>query len=798
MLLGWLACCAPRALAQYDLRGVVVSQATEAPLPDAAVFLAGPGLETITCEEGRFVFTELPEGAYRLHARAPGFPDWQQEIELRSDTTLRVAVVSYSTKEVEVRDKAAENFGKTSLRDLDGAGIYAAKKTEVIELDQLTANLAANNPRQVYARVPGLNIWESDGAGLQLGIGARGLSPQRASNFNTRQNGYDISADALGYPESYYTPPAEALERIEIVRGAASLQYGTQFGGMLNFVFKEGPKDKKIEARFRQTAGSFGFFNTFNSIGGTLGDVNYYGFYQFKRADGWRENAGFEQHTAFGSAKWQVAQRLTLKFEYTHMRYLAQQPGGLTDRMFETDPRRSIRERNWFRVNWNLGALVADYKLGPKTRLNSRTFALAAEREALGNLERINVADFGEERTLIRGQYRNIGNETRLIQQWNALGMPATFLAGVRYYRGYTRNRQGLAGAGSGPDFRYLNPEEPENSDYDFPSRNLALFAEQVVYVSPKLSLTPGVRFEHIGTFSDGYYRRQARDFAGNIIVDEKLEESLSRERQLLLFGLGAEYKPGKTTEIYANFSQNYRAVTFSDLRVVNPNFEIDPDIQDERGYNIDLGARGQAGDWLNYDASLFYLRYRDRIGLLFKDDQPPLFLPYRYRTNVADSRTYGFEGFAEAKVLKFLKVESKTEIRLFANVSLLDGRYVASDAPSINGRQVELVPPFMLRCGASLRRGGFSSTLQYSRTARHYTDATNAEFAATAVNGVIPAYQVLDLSARYEWKRFKFEASVNNLANQMYFTRRAAGYPGPGILPADGRAFFLTTEITL
>ena len=70
---------------------------------------------------------------------------------------------------------------------------------------------------------------------LQLSIGGRGLDPNRTASFNTRQNGYDISADVLGYPESYYTPPAEALGEIQIVRGAASLQYGTQFGGLINF-----------------------------------------------------------------------------------------------------------------------------------------------------------------------------------------------------------------------------------------------------------------------------------------------------------------------------------------------------------------------------------------------------------------------------------------------------------------------------------------------------------------------------------------------------------------------------------
>ena len=137
---------------------------------------------------------------------------------------------------VEIKAKA---MATGRLRAVEGLAIYEGKKTELIQVDGLTANLATNNARQVFAKVAGLNIWESDGAGLQLGVGGRGLSPNRTSNFNTRQNGYDMSADALGYPESYYTPPVEALERIEVVRGAASLQYGTQFGGLLNFVIRQ-------------------------------------------------------------------------------------------------------------------------------------------------------------------------------------------------------------------------------------------------------------------------------------------------------------------------------------------------------------------------------------------------------------------------------------------------------------------------------------------------------------------------------------------------------------------------------
>ena len=110
------------------------------------------------------------------------------------------------------------------------------------------------------------------------------MSPNRTSNFNTRQNGYDISADALGYPESYYTPPAQALERIEIIRGAASLQFGTQFGGLLNFKMKEGDRNAPFVFSIENSYGSFNFFNTFNSVGGTIakGKLNYFAYYQYR------------------------------------------------------------------------------------------------------------------------------------------------------------------------------------------------------------------------------------------------------------------------------------------------------------------------------------------------------------------------------------------------------------------------------------------------------------------------------------------------------------------------------------
>jgi Fe(3+) dicitrate transport protein len=88
-----------------------------------------------------------------------------------------------------------------------------------------------------------------------------------------------------------------------------------------------------------------------------------------------------------------------------------------------------------------------------------------------------------------------------------------------------------------------------------------------------------------------------------------------------------------------------------------------------------------------------------------------------------------------------------------------------------------------------------FNITYQFSYQAKQYSDATNTEETPTAVDGAIPAFSVMDLSLSYNWRSFTFYTGVNNLADKKYFTRRADGYPGPGILPADKRNFYVTLQ---
>lgn len=292
------------ALFGQQWQGCIQNKQTHEGIPFAQIYLSAEKKHVLSDVDGRFS-VKLKELPQQVLISAIGF----EEIEMNLNESMlldsaRIELQDKSFvygKEVVVKGQY-EGFDMKLPPTISGVRINPPGRVENIVIGDNTPSRSTANPRQIFAKIPGLNIWENDGAGVQLGIGGRGLSPNRAANFNTRQNGYDISADALGYPESYYTPPFEALKGIEIIRGAASLQYGTQFGGLLNFSIKDPVSTSPIEFTTRNTGGSFGYFGTFNRISGRYKRFEYQAYYQYKRGDGWRKQSEFQQHQGF--AQW--------------------------------------------------------------------------------------------------------------------------------------------------------------------------------------------------------------------------------------------------------------------------------------------------------------------------------------------------------------------------------------------------------------------------------------------------------------------------------------------------------------
>ncbi len=697
----------------------------------------------------------------------------------------------HTLKEVIITGYKTVN-GVGHLLELKDGIIYAGKKNEVIIVDSLDANKAINNTRQILGRIPGLNIVETESSGFTAnGIATRGLNPTQSIEMNTRQNGYNISADIYGYNEAYYIPPMEAVKRIEMVRGASALQFGAQFGGLVNYIIDEAPKNKTMQFTSSQTLGSFGMFNSFNAVAGNFKKFSYYGYIQYRNMEGYRPNSKQWQYSGFGKIQYNASPRLNIGIEYSILRNRIQMPGGLTDSMYSANSRASYRSRNWIKTPWNVISNFINYNPTANSSFSLKTTYLFSNRSLVWRNEDGGAAALDEidpvtkqyiPREVESESMNSLNSEARLSSNYKIGSLNATVAAGIRISHAWF-NRLGGGEGTTNSDFDLSITGEWEKSLH-FTTTNIAPFAENIFRLGNKLTITPGIRLEYLKSTASGYVIKDAN----------KMNADNNKSRQFLLAGIGTEYKLTPNAGFYANISQAYRPIDYHELQPFGVTSKIDPNLKDAKGYNTDLGYRATVKNYLNIDISLFYLAYNNRIGELVLTDTVTG-LDYGYRTNIANSVHKGVETYIEFNILKYFHPNDKTGLSIFNSYAYIDARY---NSGGFKGNRVEAAAKHIERAGIIYSNRGFSSTFQFNYTGDAFGDASNVKISDNPIAGYIPAYSVLDFSATYKINNYALKCGVNNLADKAYFTRRTDEYPGPGIIPAIGRSFYMGFTVKL
>lgn len=669
------------------------------------------------------------------------------------------------------------------LETKDGV-IYAGKKTEVIIVDSLDANKAINNTRQILGRIPGLNIVESESSGFTSnGIATRGLNPNQSLEMNTRQNGYNISADVYGYNEAYYIPAMEAVKRIELVRGAASLQFGAQFGGLVNYVMEDVPKSIPFQFVTSQSMGSFGLYNSYNAIGGNYKKWNYFGFVQYRNMDGYRPNSQQWQLSGFGKVQYSASDKLNISLEYSFMRNRIQMPGGLSDSLFNANPKASTRARNWLKSPWNIISNNISYSPSANTTMSFITTYLFSNRSLVwrnedggaGVLDTIDPAtNQYVSREVESEDMHSLATEARVSTNYNLGKSKNTLAGGARVSHAWFKRLEDGEGT-TGSDFDLsITGEWGKNLSYT--TTNIAPFVENIFRIGNKLTITPGIRYEYLRSMVDGYITDSIRVYSNQ-----------GKNRTFLLSGIGFEWKQRNNVSIYGNISQSYRPIDYSQLTAFGAAAKIDANLKDAFGFNSDLGIRGTIKNYFNYDCSLFYLVYNNRIGTEVLGDATGN--SYAYRTNIGNSLHKGIESYIEFNLLKYLEETSKRGLSIFNSYAYIDARYTSG---MYKGKRVEAAAKQIERIGIVYNEKAFSATFQINYVGDAFGDATNLYFSSNPIAGHIPAYTVLDFSGSYKINNYAVKFGVNNIADKAYFTRRTDEYPGPGIIPAVGRCFYV------
>ena len=683
----------------------------------------------------------------------------------------------------------------TRLPDEANGYLITGKKNEVINVSAGNSNIAIKTGRQLFAKVPGVFVYDMDGSGNQLNISTRGLDPHRSWEFNTRQNGVIINSDMYGYPASHYSAPMESFEKIELVRGTGSLQYGAQFGGMINYVTKRPDSVKAFTLESINTVGSFGLSGTYNAISGTVKKFSYYAYYYRRHSTGYRKNSQSDADAQFVHLNYDFTEKFSLKAELGRSKYLYQIPGPLNDSMFNTDARMSTRSRNYFSPDIYVPSLSLDWKLSGKTKFMVTGSGVFGKRNSIQFDAFANVKD---EILTTTGSFRNrqididgFNSKTmefRFLHDYKLGRLPNKIAAGIIYMNNHLHRRQlGKGSTSSDYDLKLVEPGF--GRDIHFRSRNIALFAENAFQINSRWTISPGARLEKGNSDMSGSIRNYPSNQLPNGI-----------QHDFLLLGISSQFLIDRENTVYGGVSEAYRPVIFKDIIPASTYEQIDKGLKDAVGYNAEIGLRGKLDDHLQYDISVFRVDYKNRMGtLVFQDNAG---LSYTFRTNIGNSVTNGAELFVQYK----FPLTNNLFAGVFTSTSFMNAKYtsgqlsVGTENKSIAGNKVESVPEWISRSGLDVLYKGFSGTLLYSYTSSSFSDALNTVTPpVSGARGLTPAYSIWDFNVTFKGDSFfSIRAGINNLLDQQYFTKRPAFYPGPGIWPSDGRNYNLTIGIKI
>lgn len=695
----------------------------------------------------------------------------------------------------EVTIKAWQRRDITRLPEEQNGFLNSGKKNEVITIAGTNANIAIKTGRQLFAKIPGVFVYDMDGSGNQLNISTRGLDPHRSWEYNIRQNGIIINSDMYGYPASHYSAPMESFDKIELLRGTGSLQYGAQFGGMINYITRKPDTTKSFTFESINTVGSFNLLSSYNAISGTYKKFSYYAYYYKRHSDGYRDNGQSDANAQLLQLNYQFNSNISLKAELGRSKYLYHIPGPLNDSMFHADPAMSTRSRNYFSPDIYVPSLTLNWKLSEQTKINLTTSGVFGNRSSVQLDAFANVPDTINP---ITGAYKNrqvdidkFNSRTvefRLLHHYN-IGKLQSKLATGFVYMNNDLQRQQLGKGTTGTDYDLLLVEPGFGRDIRFKTNNIALFAENVFQINPRWTISPGIRFENGNSKMNGVIKYYTVNPLPTTI-----------KHNFVLLGISSQYLIDKENTIYGGISQAYRPVIFKDIVPASTYEQIDKDLKDAFGYNAEVGVRGKLLKHLQYDISFFRIDYKKRLGtLVFQDNAGQ---SYTYKTNIGNSRTNGLELFMQYK----FPVTNHLFAGLFTSTAFMDAKYTTGQIStgtvnkSIAGNKVEAVPDCISRNGLDILYKGFSCTILYSYTSSTFSDALNTETPpANGAKGFTPSYSLWDFNASLRANSvFSIRAGISNIFNKQYFTKRPTFYPGPGIWPSDGRNVYVTVGVKL
>ncbi len=629
---------------------------------------------------------------------------------------------------------------------------------------------------EAMRKVPGVLARDEEGFGLRPNIGIRGLNPTRSSKVLLMEDGLPLTYAPYGDNASYYHPPIDRFERIEVLKGSGQILFGPQtIGGVINYITPTPPAD--FSTRLSLQGGNRGYGELHAEVGDTFGNTGVLLNATRKESDGARANMHFDVTDLNLKLVQSLTDSQTLSLRASYYDEDSDVPySGLTLAEYQADPRANPFVSDNFQVyRWST-ALTHEIDFTANASLTTSAYYTYFNRDwwrqssnsgqrpndasdpACGGMANVSSTCGNEGRLR---QYSTAGVEPRLRLSSALFGARQESELGLRVH---AETQYRVQANGDTPDAREPgtspNAGIRENSERDVDA--LAAFW-QTRFILGRFGITPGLRFEQVD-----YERR-------DLATGARGESSVSE----VIPGLGLTYEPVDGTVLFAGAHRGFSPPGVADIVTASGgNVDLDPELS----WNYELGARSALRPGVDVEASLFRMDFENQI------------IPASVAGGIGATLTSAGETLHQGAEL-LAEVGSRglleTPYNLYLRASytwLEDAEFRGtrfSNVPgfstvSVSGNRLPYAPENLLSATVGFESPlGFRLQIEGIYNDSMFTDDLNTvPIQANGQRGLIPSYTVWNASAEYAWPQsgLTLFATVKNATDELYVVDMSRG----------------------
>jgi Fe(3+) dicitrate transport protein len=633
---------------------------------------------------------------------------------------------------------------------------------------------------EALRKAPGVHTRDEEGFGLRPNIGIRGLNPTRSTKLTLLEDGVPLAYAPYGDNASYYHPPIDRFERIEILKGAGQILFGPQtIGGVINYITPYPPATPG--GFLKLMPGNRDYFNGHINYGGTWGDNGLLLDYLRKQGDGARDNVNSILNDLNFKAVLQMGSRqaLTLRGNYytenSDITY-----SGITQAEFNNfGIRYNPFKNDEFEVDRYGASATHEVEVGKNSTLTTNLYGAIFQRHwwrqsstttdtQCGNAFRdarlAGTAVDPDACNSIQGRLREYytwGIEPRFAMKHAVFGLPSELDTGFRlHYESQYRKQLN----GTSPTARTGTIVEDNNRFTDAYSVFL-----QNRFLLQQWSVTPGVRMEHI--------RSERTNLLNNITGKDDLTAWLP--------SLGTTYKPVQGTTLFAGIHRGFAPPRTEDLIGTTG---TSTDVDAEESWNYELGVRSTPAQGIHAEATLFRNDFENLIAVgSIAGGATPL--------AQAEAVFQGLEVLSQIDAGKLMEMKANPYFQLaytYLPTAKQETAFiqVANQQPvtgSEGGKRMPYAPMHQLTATLGYEHpSGWDARLESVYVGGQFADFANTEIASSdGQRGKISAYNIWNIAVNYNIAPIKTTLflTAKNVFDRTYIVDRTRG-----ILPGSPR----------